>query len=30
MLQTYHVKWVPVTTAWHILGFRMEDVTSRY
>jgi len=22
--------WVPVTTAWHILGLRMEETASRY
>jgi len=24
------VKWVPVTTAWGVLGLRMEDTAPRY
>jgi hypothetical protein len=25
-----HVRWVPVTTAWHILGLWMEETASSY
>jgi hypothetical protein len=24
------IRWVPVTTAWHILGFQMKETASRY
>jgi len=25
-----HVMWVPFTTAWRVLRFRMEETASRY
>jgi hypothetical protein len=26
----FHVMWFPVTTAWHVLGLRTEEMASRF
>jgi len=30
VLKNVHVLWVPVTTAWRVLGLRLEDTAFRY